>query len=67
LKIVAGKWDEQKLTKSILLSQARRLFVREATKEGTPTRWNHDEEPGEDVLWYRGQGSYNEWAFKYLP
>lgn len=67
LAIVADKWDETELTKDILLSQARRLFVREATKSGAPTRWNHGEEPGEDVLWYRGQGSYNEWAFKYLP
>nr|WP_049778345.1 choline-sulfatase [Rhizobium leguminosarum] len=67
LKIVADKWDEGKLTEDILLSQARRLFVREAAKLGTPTRWNHDEQPGQEVLWYRGQGSYNEWAFKYLP
>lgn len=67
MAIVRGKWDEEELTRDILLSQSRRLFVREAMKQGTPTRWNHDEEPGEDVLWYRGQSSYNEWAFKYLP
>lgn len=67
MAIVREKWNERQLMEDILLSQARRLFVREATKIGTQTRWNHDEEPGDKVLWYRGQGSYNDWAFSYLP
>lgn len=67
MAIVREKWNERQLMEDILLSQARRLFVREATKIGIQTRWNHDEEPGDKVLWYRGQGSYNDWAFSYLP
>jgi len=64
---VRAKWNEPELTGQILLSQSRRLFVRQATQMGAPTRWNHGEAPGQEVIWYRGQGSYNEWAFKYLP
>lgn len=65
--IVAGKWDEATLTRDILRSQARRLLVRAATQSGPAPRWNHGERSGENVPWYRGQGSYNAWAFDYLP
>lgn len=66
MSIVAEKWNERRLTGDISLSQARRVLIREATKVGTAPRWNHGEEPGEKVLWYRGQSNYNEWAFSYL-
>lgn len=62
----ADKWDEPRLADDIRLSQRRRLLVREAMARGAPQRWNHGEQPGERVLWYRGEQGYNEWAFDYL-
>ncbi|MEM9098753.1 MAG: choline-sulfatase [Pseudomonadota bacterium] len=64
---LAETWDPPGLTQRILQSQRRRLRVRNAMKTGRPTTWNHDEKPGDQVLWYRGKGSYNEWAFNYMP
>lgn len=64
---VAQKWDEDDLTARIRLSQKRRAMIRSATDKGAKQRWNHDENPGDKVLWYRGEGGYNEWAFNYLP
>src|SRR5262249_10890346 len=64
---IATKWDEEKLTRDILLSQRRRRLVLDANRNGAPPRWNHGESPGEKVVWYRGDGSYNDWAFSYLP
>ena len=63
---VAEKWDEATLTRDIMLSQKRRLLVRDAMKAGEATRWNHGERPDDKVLWYRGEQGYNEWAFDYL-
>ena len=65
---IAEKWDSEALTEAIICSQKRRRFVLEAQKRSLiRPRWNHDEKPGEAVIWYRGEGSYNEWAFDYLP
>ena len=67
-EIAAAKWDSEALTKDILQSQKRRKLVKSAQSKGQETvRWNHGESPGEQVNWYRGQGSYNDWAFAYLP
>ncbi len=65
--LVSQRWDSAALSERIRLSQKRRRLVLESDKQGVRPRWNHDEEPGSDVVWYRGQGSYNEWAFEYLP
>ena len=62
---VRAKWNEAELTERILLSQRRRRLVRQAMQSGVPTRWNHDEAPGEQVRWYRS-GGYNEWALSFL-
>jgi len=64
---VAAKWDEPALTQAIRASQKRRRRIRAAQSKGAPLRWNHDETPDQPVRWYRGQGSYNDWAFDYLP
>ena len=61
-----AKWDETALTNDILLSQKRRLIVREAMGQGKKTRWNHGEAPTDRTLWYRGEQGYNEWAFDYI-
>ncbi|WP_299483056.1 choline-sulfatase [uncultured Roseibium sp.] len=63
---VNRKWDEQELTKAILLSQRRRALVRDAMNTGRTQRWNHDENETDRVLWYRGAQGYNEWAFDYI-
>ena len=62
----ARKWDEAGLTQKILRSQKRRAVVRRAMQSGTKERWNHGETSADQVLWYRGQQGYNEWAFQYL-
>ena len=67
-EIAADKWDNEALTKDIIQSQKRRKLVKSAQANGQETvRWNHDEAPGEKVNWYRGKGSYNDWAFAHLP
>jgi len=35
--------------------------------KGSTTRWDHNERPGQQVLWYRGEQGYNTWAYDYLP
>ncbi len=59
-------WDEDWLTRDILRSQRRRRFVHGALKSGTPAgkvdKWDF----GEDAGWFRGEGSYNDWAFAHL-
>jgi choline-sulfatase len=64
---VTARWDEVTLIRDIRLSQQRRLLIREASRTGAQIRWNHGESANQDVRWYRGQGSYNDWAFDYLP
>jgi len=64
---VNRKWDSDKIGDAIQLSQQRRQLIRAAVKQGSEVRWNHDEAPEQDVRWYRGKGSYNDWAFDYLP
>ena len=64
---VAEKWDSESLTRDIVLSQKRRRVVLKANARGTPPRWNHNETIKDDVIWYRGEEGYNNWAFAYLP
>ncbi len=63
---IAEKWDEAALTRDILLSQKRRALVKAAMGQGEKQRWNHGESGSDQVLWYRGEEGYNEWAFSYL-
>ena len=62
----AEKWDEATLTRAIKQSQKRRILVRSAMNEGEKRRWNHDETVNDQVIWYRGEEGYNEWAFKHI-
>lgn len=61
------RWDSDSIAAEIKLSQRRRRLILSANKHGETPRWNHDEEPNEDVIWYRGDEGYNQWAFAYLP
>ena len=65
--LVVQRWDSAELSERIRLSQKRRRLVLQSDLLGVRPRWNHDEKPGTDVVWYRGETSYNDWAFKYLP
>ncbi|NNE80550.1 MAG: choline-sulfatase [Silicimonas sp.] len=65
--LVTQRWDSTTLSENIRLSQKRRRLVLASDLKGTRPRWNHGEDPGSDVVWYRGETSYNDWAFRYLP
>ena len=62
----AQKWDAVGLTRAIKQSQKRRTLVRAAMGEGEKQRWNHNEAGNDQVIWYRGEQGYNEWAFKHI-
>lgn len=64
---VDAKWECESLTQAIKLSQVRRRKVLQSNLQGERPRWNHQEKPGDQVIWYRGVQGYNEWAFDYLP
>lgn len=64
---VQQRWDSADLSEQIRLSQRRRRLINAGYAHGERPRWNHGEDPGTDVIWYRGEGSYNAWAFDYLP
>ena len=66
LNEIKTHWDEPQLTKDILLSQARRQLLISSVNKGVAPRWDHQEQPGQDVLWYRGEEGYNQWAYRYL-
>ncbi|WP_338550422.1 choline-sulfatase [Roseovarius phycicola] len=64
---VLQRWDSEALRQDIMRSQQRRRLVLTGDMQNTRPRWNHGEAPGSEVIWYRGEGSYNDWAFRYLP
>ena len=66
LNQIDAHWNEPQLTKDILLSQARRQLLISAIKKGLAPRWDYQERPGQEVLWYRGEEGYNQWAYRYL-
>ena len=66
-KMISEKWDIDGLTADIIGSQKRRRLIVEGYKDGMKPRWNHAEEATDEVIWYRGEGGYNEWAFSFLP
>jgi len=64
---VRQKWDEEVLTRKIIMSQKRRRLIIQGYETTTAPRWNHGESETDQVLWYRGQQGYNEWAFSFIP
>ncbi len=65
--LVLQRWNSSAISEAIKLSQRRRQLVLRAGQQGQRPRWNHGEDPGAEVVWYRGGSSYNDWAFSYLP
>lgn len=57
--------DEAALTRDILSTQRRRRFIHAATKKSRSAADNWDQ--GSDPRWFRGETSYNDWAFAHLP
>jgi len=66
-KEIDVKWNSDELTQHIKLSQLRRRKIIASNQHGEKPRWNHNEKPSDQVIWYRGEEGYNEWAFDYLP
>lgn len=64
---VARRWDLPRLAADIRLSQRRRKLVQSVHGPDRPPRWNHGETPGQATPWYRGEASYNDWAFQFEP
>ncbi len=60
---VQQKWNSTHLARQIIQSQRRRHKILNAQGKSEKPRWNHGEDDGEQVLWYRGEGGYNDWAF----
>ena len=61
--LVAATWDVRKLQTDVELSQARRLFLRQALKIGEVADWDY---PAPDQLvqhCLRAGGIYNHWAY----
>lgn len=64
---VGQKWNLDALNERIRLSQRQRRLILSSYDQGPKPRWNHAEEATDEVIWYRGDGGYNEWAFSFLP
>ena len=60
---IRQKWDCALLTRQVIQSQRRRRKILNAHANGSKPRWNHGEDTSDRVLWYRGEGGYNDWAF----
>jgi choline-sulfatase len=61
---VAKTWDLEALGAAVRQSQRRRLLVQRAHAEGRAPAWDF-EAGGTEGPWFRGQSSYNDWAFDY--
>ena len=59
-----GRWDAERLTAGIRLSQRRRRLVHAAHRHGPEPVWDH--RPGDPTTpWLlRGEGLYNDWAWQ---
>ena len=64
---VLNRWDEEALTQQILKDQKRRLFIQRTLTKGKYTSWDFNAGGEAQKDWFRGQSSYNEWAFDYVP
>ncbi|MFT5221515.1 MAG: choline-sulfatase [Planctomycetota bacterium] len=62
--LVVGLWDIETLKQDIILSQRRRLFLRDALAKGEPTDWDFialDQNEGHCL---RADKVYSEWAYQ---
>ncbi|WP_371228929.1 choline-sulfatase [Roseovarius sp. 2305UL8-3] len=64
---IADRWNEDQLTQRIIKDQQRRLFIQKTLTKGKYTPWDFNAGGDAQKDWFRGQTSYNEWAFDYVP
>lgn len=65
--LIHENWDIDALEKQIVQSQKRRRLILDGYAYGKKPRWNHNESEDDQVIWYRGEQGYNDWAFSFLP
>jgi len=63
-QLVRHRWDIQTLTGEILLSQRRRLFLREALARGTPPAWDFVTSDELERHCLRADRIYSKWAYE---
>lgn len=64
---ISERWDERALSEEILKDQRRRLLIQRTLTKGKYTSWDFQTGHEAERDWFRGQTSYNEWAFDYAP
>ncbi len=62
-----AKWDAAAIQRDIDLSIERRIFLREALRQGRRTSWDFQPASGDAGRWCPGDGDYNAWAFDIIP
>jgi len=60
---VTSKWDSDALSEEIVQSQQTRLFLQKVLSRGKHTAWDYADTDEVTVHCYRGEGSYNDWAY----
>ena len=62
MALLKAEWDSEKINQQVKLSQARRVLINQAFESGDVARWDYM--PGyNDSVWFRGETTYNEWAY----
>ncbi|MGJ8628958.1 MAG: choline-sulfatase [Sulfitobacter sp.] len=64
---VSNTWDETALARHIRIDQDRRSLIQRSFGKGRYSSWDYDAGDVTQSDWFRGQTSYNEWAFDYVP
>ena len=62
--LVASEWDIETLKQDIILSQRRRLFLRDALAKGEPTDWDFIALDQNEEHCLRADKVYSEWAYQ---
>ncbi|MEQ8652010.1 MAG: choline-sulfatase [Kiloniellales bacterium] len=64
---IDARWNLPDLAQRVRHSQQQRLLIRGAMRQGQAAEWERTTTLSDTGQWYRGKGSYNDWAFNYLP
>ena len=59
---VESKWNYEDIHRQVRLSQSRRELINRAFQAGESTAWDYRPEY-DDSVWFRGETTYNEWAY----
>ena len=59
---VEAKWNSEAINQQVRLSQSRRELINRAFQSGETASWDY--QPAyDDSAWFRGETTYNEWAY----